>query len=742
MNPLPSFCNHATSRGHFAFDCRTFVTSPYHVSFPSPRTSTSIPTAKSDVFNGSFALRFGFTVFFALTFFAFAFAFAFVFVFVVAVAFVVAFAVFFFVLSTGVAGALPVIAVNCAAIFAISALLAAVSTSRRASASSSRRVALASIRRNVSNFASSAIVASFARARARDRRRREVVVARVVAASSTASSPARASSRDGRRAMPSRRTMPRAAPSSSSSASSSSDDGDDDGVDETLAAMSDDAINARVAPSFYALTRSIDREDRRAFHRVHSIARDAAFVEAQGERFLRDSTRAAFANARAGAWYAGGGRFAYETCYFKSTDGHNNNWTMSATRLNRRVAMACAAGRGGMIVDATRSAVKRFPDALSKTVPIWCDALNRACARAKRDAGAADADDRAWFEGPHLPEWVAEHERNSIRALVPEFEASLKSTGWDVGELAAILEKPFRCVWVSRGEDGAELSLESLAEADFTPLILVTASAPLHWRGERRVGVNGHSFAYVPGAADDEESWSRGLTADMFHEHRDALLHASERDIDNIIARIVDGRIGKPRELDPRSRLAPRGCAPMDSRAAEEANRSNGAICDGGMRELSPECGIGRCSIASFAVYDRADMEKLADAFLHVGETVVDPSKACSTAFLHVPARKAKVSRTDLMKALPRCIDFARRTFETPGARLCVTCDDGVDHSVAVAVALCIAMGPSPCSNADLDKDDVRKQLAAVSKTHPDARPTRASLKQVYNFFLHSEVAD
>jgi hypothetical protein len=63
--------------------------------------------------------------------------------------------------------------------------------------------------------------------------------------------------------------------------------------------MSDDAINARVAPSFYALTRSIDREDRRAFHRVHSIARDAAFVEAQGERFLRDSTRAAVANGRA-----------------------------------------------------------------------------------------------------------------------------------------------------------------------------------------------------------------------------------------------------------------------------------------------------------------------------------------------------------------------------------------------------------------------------------------------------------
>ena len=152
------------------------------------------------------------------------------------------------------------------------------------------------------------------------------------------------------------------------------------------------------------------------------------------------------------------------------------------------------------------------------------------------------------------------------------------------------------------------------------------------------------------------------------------------------------------------------------------------------MRELSPECGIGRCSIASFAVYDRADMEKLADAFLHVGETVVDPSKACSTAFLHVPARKAKVSRTDLMKSLPRCIDFARRTFETPGARLCVTCDDGVDHAVAVAVAASIAM-TSEEDSSDVTKDLVRQRLAVVARTHPDAQPTRGSLKQVYNYF-------
>ena len=168
-------------------DGRTFVTSPYHVSFPPPRTSTSIPTAKSDVFNGSFSLRFGFAAFFALTgFSAFAFfalfAFAFVvvvfFAFVVFVVFVVAVAVAF-AFFTGVPGALPapVIAVNCAAMFAISALLAAVSASRRRSASSSRRVALASIARNVSSVASFAIFV--ARGASRGRPRASAVDARV-----------------------------------------------------------------------------------------------------------------------------------------------------------------------------------------------------------------------------------------------------------------------------------------------------------------------------------------------------------------------------------------------------------------------------------------------------------------------------------------------------------------------------------------------------------------------------------
>ena len=172
----------------------------------------------------------------------------------------------------------------------------------------------------------------------------------------------------------------------------------------------------------------------------------------------------------------------------------------------------------------------------------------------------------------------------------------------------------------------------------------------------------------------------------------------------------------------------------MDADAMNEANRTLGLVSEGAVRELSPECALGACYIGSFAVYDRSDAAALADAFLHVGETAVDAARVAPSTFLHVPVKKAKVSRLDLLNSLPRCLKFIRETMKTPGARLCVTCDDGVDHAVAVAVAASIAM-TSEEDSSDVTKDLVRQRLAVVARTHPDAQPTRGSLKQVYNYF-------
>lgn len=53
--------------------------------------------------------------------------------------------------------------------------------------------------------------------------------------------------------------------------------------------------------------------------------------------------------------------------YFKSTDGHNGNWSFSCTRLNLHVAEVAARQGGVIIVDATRKG-KRFP----VSPECWC----------------------------------------------------------------------------------------------------------------------------------------------------------------------------------------------------------------------------------------------------------------------------------------------------------------------------------------------------------------------------------
>jgi tRNA A64-2'-O-ribosylphosphate transferase len=60
---------------------------------------------------------------------------------------------------------------------------------------------------------------------------------------------------------------------------------------------------------------------------------------------------------RCGLWYL---EQPSSTCYFKSTDGHNGNWSFSTTRLNLSVAEHAARSGGCIIIDATRRG-KTFP---------------------------------------------------------------------------------------------------------------------------------------------------------------------------------------------------------------------------------------------------------------------------------------------------------------------------------------------------------------------------------------------
>lgn len=129
------------------------------------------------------------------------------------------------------------------------------------------------------------------------------------------------------------------------------------------------------------------------------------------------------------------------TCYFKSTDGHINNWTFSSKRLNLDVALKASQSQGCIIVDSTRRG-KRFPDSMSHTIPIWCGVLNHVV------IGTDIADSLS------LPPWTPSSLADSICSC---FKTIVSGLHTDVVELirsnlCGVLHRPLRPVWCSAEE--------------------------------------------------------------------------------------------------------------------------------------------------------------------------------------------------------------------------------------------------------------------------------------------------
>ncbi|PNH02681.1 tRNA A64-2'-O-ribosylphosphate transferase, partial [Tetrabaena socialis] len=141
----------------------------------------------------------------------------------------------------------------------------------------------------------------------------------------------------------------------------------------------DDFANP-VHSTIWQVSRQLKKEQLSLYNCICSVYCDASFVSEL--RALYPSTPL-LANLRCGLWYT---RQPDNTSYFKSTDGHDNGrWSFSLVRLNWHVAELAARQGGVIIVDATRKG-KRFPDALTKTIPIWAAVINRAVARKRAEA--------------------------------------------------------------------------------------------------------------------------------------------------------------------------------------------------------------------------------------------------------------------------------------------------------------------------------------------------------------------
>ncbi|KDN47668.1 hypothetical protein RSAG8_03458, partial [Rhizoctonia solani AG-8 WAC10335] len=239
------------------------------------------------------------------------------------------------------------------------------------------------------------------------------------------------------------------------------------------------------------------------YNRLHSIDQDAKFVS----RVAHSGTLPVIPNLRCGAWYvdpslipSSGTAFAY----------------FNAIRTRCPGPLIIAHG-GIMLVDSTRRG-KRHPDALSRTVPIWCAVINRALGLGGEHSGLFTP-----------PDSVSPSEHAQMEDGINKWAELLNSSEYKLPPLM----KPLRPFWIS--PDSSNPRQPSVDESThFYAVVCLSASQRIQDGVDRRLG-----FTYVQGSGDDHEMWSKGLTPDLFWRHKSELLACSQDDLEDSISQII-----------------------------------------------------------------------------------------------------------------------------------------------------------------------------------------------------------
>ncbi|SAM02783.1 hypothetical protein [Absidia glauca] len=423
----------------------------------------------------------------------------------------------------------------------------------------------------------------------------------------------------------------------------------------------------------------IRKEHKSIFNRLKSIEEDALFIDQVAALYPHLPLTA---NERCGSWYINPTKHKVHSVYFKSTDGHTGEWDFNVRRGNFHWLDTIAAHQGAIVVDSTRRG-KRIPDALSKTIPIWCCVINRAIHRYNGYQG--DWDTR--FHS--LPSAVFRSEHAQIECRIDGFVQKLWDLGVDVERLARLIKKPLRPVWLTP-QSSLDQAIDTSA---FYPVICVSASEFIEGGCQARPS----GFLYVQGSADDQEAWSLGLTCGLFWKHQKEILHHANTCEAKVVALVEDYR----RE---------RQQAAMDD--------------DDGVAHLiqgtSLVIGNRRAALGWGKTYD---------AIIQCIATNDDEPKR-NRLDLAIP--EGKKGQHILEKAIPQAIAFAR-PFLTQNKKVLVYSIDGKDRAVGIALALLVDyysdQGP-------VTKDSIKQKLVQLIASHPQAAPSRVTLRRVNAHFL------
>ncbi|KAL8828085.1 MAG: hypothetical protein Q9170_006751 [Blastenia crenularia] len=412
---------------------------------------------------------------------------------------------------------------------------------------------------------------------------------------------------------------------------------------------------------------SLTRSTHSVLNRLSSIEHDSLFVQQVAAHYKLP----VIANERCGSWYVppelkGG------SAYFKSTDGHQGQWRFSARRLNLQV-LDIVGQTGGrprcILVDSTRRG-KSMPDALSKTVPIWCAVMNRLL-----------FDGESGFCTPESV--VGRSEHSQIEARLDRFVSEAKRLQLNLPFLRQKISLPLQPIWITPSAPLPSLSTQSTSY----PIICLTASHLLS-------NPSDPSTTYIQGAADDSEFWQRGLTSSFFWQHRSTLLSSTEDELPDLIQSLLN---------------SPKPSPNFHSATPAVFRNSN---LDSSTTLIKPTQNIYIASLASVGFQP----EDYWDAIIACAPTDPFPesskndisngndNKPLQTRILHLPCPEGKLGSRylrSMLHAIPPFItSIVQQSYphlvqadEHTHPRILFTCPTGTDFAAGAAlVALCVCV--------------------------------------------------
>lgn len=463
----------------------------------------------------------------------------------------------------------------------------------------------------------------------------------------------------------------------------------------------DSDVELNIRPSLQQVTKQLRKQSLSLKNRLQSILHDAKFVQSLNLPVV-------VPNERCGLWYVPGPQRT-DSAYFKSTDGHMNEWAFSLRRLNLHLLPLLAKHGEVAIVDSTRRG-KLMPDALLKTIPMWCAVVSAVCGH------------KTTLELFTPPEMVSQSEHNEMAKRLFRFvdEAERLGAFDDV-----VLDKPIVPVWVYPGKK-PQIPDQSSFEAYHVFCVTASKKDPGHTSTTVGFGSTATSWKYVQGAADDHELW---LPDDLCGGRLDANMFWKL--VESESSRLIDLQTGYLYDWLTDEQLVVRMnevYGALETKTDQKTSVSDITAIKNQSQDTGISLGVIKQALAVLSLQRRYRY------VIVLSEKDVECDDEAVTV-QHHRLESSKKGAKLLRTKLPQIMDLLEPSASN---RVLIVCDTGTDLGAGVAIALLCKHFDDDWAKKDIlfvDKDTVRRHSAALSKLCR-INPSRNTLQSINSYLM------